>query len=37
MDVYKVQARVKDGFGGERVKRSYWKRKVIPDGIGGGG
>ena len=28
-----VQARVKDGFGGGRVKRSYWKRKVIPDGL----
>ena len=28
-----VQARVKDGFGGERVWRSYWKRKVIPDGL----
>jgi hypothetical protein len=26
-----VQARVKDPFGEERVWRSYWKRKVIPD------
>ena len=26
-----VQARVKDPFGGERVWRSYWKRKVIAD------
>jgi hypothetical protein len=24
---------VKDGFGGEKVKRAYWKKKVIPDGL----
>ena len=28
-----VHARVKDGFGGEKVKRAYWKKKVIPDGL----
>ena len=24
---------MKDGFGGEKFKRTYWKRKVIPDGL----
>ena len=24
---------MKDGFGGEKVKRAYWKKKVIPDGL----
>ena len=28
-----LYARVKDGFGGEKVKRAYWKKKVIPDGL----
>ena len=28
-----VQARVRDGFGGEVLKRSYWRKKTVPDGL----
>ena len=28
-----VHAQVKDGFGGQKVKRSYWRKRVVPDGL----
>ena len=28
-----VQARVRDGFGGEVLKRSYWRKRMVPDGL----
>ena len=28
-----VHAHVKDGFGGQRVKRSYWRKRLVPDGL----
>ena len=28
-----VQAKVSDGFGGEVLKRSYWRKMMVPDGL----
>ena len=28
-----VQAKVSDGFGGEVLKRSYWRKRMVPDGL----
>ena len=28
-----IQAQVRDGFGGEVLKRSYWRKKMVPDGL----
>ena len=28
-----VLAQVRSGFGGERMKRAYWRKKLVPDGL----
>jgi hypothetical protein len=28
-----VQVKVSDGFGGELLKRSYWRKRMVPDGL----
>ena len=28
-----VLTQVKDGFGGQKVKRSYWRKRLVPDGL----
>ena len=28
-----VQAKVSNGFGGEVLKRSYWGKRMVPDGL----